>query len=274
MADKTEVFLWLKSLSPGMKLERLSPQFESRGFRSRRSLAYVKSDDLDSFFPSPDKLLLAERRVLEAELNTITTDSIRQPSNLDPKRLNMTSSPSIVVKSPVNETPPHGHQAASFDFGVATATNQSLQSPLDRRAIELSENVNVLEVQVESAKSHLQMKRKAMDDLPVANDRRGKVCALCHKSGHNRVKCNNIPCHDVNLCRLKDKHPELMNDIRSLQRDLKELEQKHGKLKSEHDVFISSRQRAKSSFFAIMRPRLRSQNPAKYLDRSALDRDF
>ena len=31
--------MWLKSLSPGMKLERLLLQFESRGFRSRRSLA-------------------------------------------------------------------------------------------------------------------------------------------------------------------------------------------------------------------------------------------
>ena len=48
MAEKSEVYHWLKSLSPGMKLERLSLQFESRGFRSRRSLAYVKSEDLDS----------------------------------------------------------------------------------------------------------------------------------------------------------------------------------------------------------------------------------
>jgi len=73
MADKSEVYMWLKSLSPGMKLERLSLQFESRGFCSRRSLAYVKSEDLDSFFPSPDKLLLAKRRVLEVELNNIKT---------------------------------------------------------------------------------------------------------------------------------------------------------------------------------------------------------
>ena len=54
-----------------MKLERLSPEFENRGFHSRRSLAYVKSKDLDLFFPSPDKLLLAERRLLEAELKNI-----------------------------------------------------------------------------------------------------------------------------------------------------------------------------------------------------------
>ena len=92
MADKSEVYHWLKSLSPGMKLERFSLQFESRGFRSRRSLAYVKSEDLDSFFPSPDKLLLAERRMLEAELSNIKAESGHQfnPNHLEPKRLNMT----------------------------------------------------------------------------------------------------------------------------------------------------------------------------------------
>jgi len=89
MADKSEVYMWLKSLSLGMKLERLSLQFESRGFRLRRSLAYVRSEDLNSFFLSPDKLLLAERRVLEAELNNIKTET-GQPNHLEPTRLNMT----------------------------------------------------------------------------------------------------------------------------------------------------------------------------------------
>jgi len=69
-------------------------------------------------------------------------------------------------------------------------------------------------------------------------------------------------------------HPELLADIRTLQRELKELEQKFGKAQSDDGVFAASRQRAKSSFFAIMRPRLRKQNPAKYVDRSALDRDL
>ena len=58
MADKSEVFCWLKSFSPGMKLERLSLQFETKGFRWRRSLVSVKTEDLDSFFPFPDKLLI------------------------------------------------------------------------------------------------------------------------------------------------------------------------------------------------------------------------
>ena len=65
-----------------------------------------------------------------------------------------------------------------------------------------------------------------------------------------------------------------MAGIHTLQRELKELEQKYLKAKSDYDVFSASHQRAKSSFFAIMRPRLRKQNPAKYLDRSSLDRDL
>jgi len=85
-----------------------------------------------------------------------------------------------------------------------------------------------------------------------------------------------MPGNDVNTCKLKDKHPELLADIRKLQRELKELEQKFAKAKSEHDVFAASGQRAKSSFFAIMRPRLSKQSPAndKYIDCSVLDRDL
>ena len=85
--DHSEVYNWLKSLYPGLKLERLSAQFESRGFRSRRSLSNVKSEDLDSFFPLPDKLMLAERRVLEAELEKIRTGMVRWSPGLEPRRL-------------------------------------------------------------------------------------------------------------------------------------------------------------------------------------------
>lgn len=263
--------MWLKSLSPTMKLERLSPQFETRGFRSRRSLAFVKTEDLDSFFPSPGKLLLAERRILESELNNIKAENHQQPTRPEPKLLNLVPSASTAEK-PTRETPqPCLPEAAADNTGLAIVPNQS---PLDRRALEMAENLKVLEVQVESAKRHLQGKQRAVDDLPKVHERRGKVCAICHTSGRNRAKCNKIPCENVNFCKLKDKHPELMNDIRTLQRDLKELEQKYAKAKSDCDVFNASRQRAKSSFFAIMRPRLRKQNPAKYLERAALDRDL
>ena len=95
----------------------------------------------------------------------------------------------------------------------------------------MSENLKVLEVQVESAKRPLQGKQRAVDDLPKAPERHGKVCAICHTSGHNRAKCNKIPYDNVNFCKLKDKCPKLMNDIRTLQHDLKELEQKYARTK-------------------------------------------
>ena len=61
-----------------------------------------------------------------------------------------------------------------------------------------------------------------LDDLPKACEWRDKVCAICHTSGHNRAKCNELPCHDVNLSSM-DTYPELLNDIRTLQRELKVL---------------------------------------------------
>ena len=96
MTDKTltGVFLWLKSLSLSMKLEWLLPEFETRGFHSRRSLAYVQTEDLDSFFPSPTKLLLAERCILEAELNKIKAENNGQSTQCEPKRLNVLPSAS------------------------------------------------------------------------------------------------------------------------------------------------------------------------------------
>ena len=39
------------------------------------------------------------------------------------------------------------------------------QSPLEQRAIELSENVTLLEVQDESATNQLQGKQRALEDL-------------------------------------------------------------------------------------------------------------
>ena len=267
--------------APGLKLERLSAQFESRGFGSRRLLSYVKSEDLDSFFPSPDKLMLAERRVLEAELEKIRTGTVRRSPGLEPRRLSMSQYldrnvyDSFTEQTPESSTCEYGgwiNKASSSASRQSESTQLKTHSPLDRRALEHSENLQLLAVQVESAKEQLEKKRKALEEFSDGHERRGKVCGICHKSGHNKVKCKNNPCCDVSLCRLKDKHPELLNDIRTLQRDLKELEQKYGKAKSDNDVFQAARQRAKSSFFAIMRPRLKCQNPAKYVDRGALDR--
>ena len=166
MADKmlTEVFLWLKSLSPSIKLEWLLPEFETRGFRSRRSLAYVQTEDLDTFFPSPTKLLLAERHILEAELNKIKVENNGQSTQREPKRLNVLLSASNAEELMRATSQPYLHEAATSSTGPINPILQTFHSPLDRRAIELSENLKLLKVQVQSAKCPLQGKQKVLDD--------------------------------------------------------------------------------------------------------------
>ena len=64
----SEAYTWLKSLPGGLGLEKCSRVFESRGFVTPSSLKHLRSGDIDAFFPSPEKLLLAEKHVLESEI--------------------------------------------------------------------------------------------------------------------------------------------------------------------------------------------------------------
>ena len=67
----SEVYKWLKSISSGLNLERLAREFEVRGFSTHQSLKYLQKEDLDAFFPSPQKLLLAEKHILQEEINKL-----------------------------------------------------------------------------------------------------------------------------------------------------------------------------------------------------------
>ena len=82
----SEVYSWLSSISNGLNLQRLAPEFEGRGFRSKHSLKYMNENDLE-IINLPDKLLFAERRILEKELQ-----ELKKPS-LQPKELFPPSSP-------------------------------------------------------------------------------------------------------------------------------------------------------------------------------------
>ena len=64
----TEAYTWLKSLPGDLGLEKCSRVFESRGFVTLSSLKHLRPGDIDAFFPSPEKLLLAEKHVLESEI--------------------------------------------------------------------------------------------------------------------------------------------------------------------------------------------------------------
>ena len=76
----SEDYTWLKSLPGRLGLEKCSRVFESRGFLTLSSLKYLRPGDIDAFFPSPKKLLLAEKRILESEIKGIVDlESRRTP---------------------------------------------------------------------------------------------------------------------------------------------------------------------------------------------------
>ena len=85
--------------------------------------------------------------MLEAELSNIKAESGHQfnPNHLQPKRLNMT--PTTATSSAPLQRSPEAAINISFEAS-ATTLNQSprtIQSPLDQRVAELSENLKLLE---------------------------------------------------------------------------------------------------------------------------------
>ena len=60
---KSEAYLWLRSISNGLGLERLATEFESRGFRRTSLLKYIRLSDLDVLLPLPHKCsFMAEKK--------------------------------------------------------------------------------------------------------------------------------------------------------------------------------------------------------------------
>ena len=85
-------------------------------------------------------------------------------------------------------------------------------------------------------------------------------------------KCVSPPCPSHDACGLRDKHPELKLKISELQKEIKRLQQEHCDAESKLKTFCESRVKASTSFFAVMRPRLKVRNLIKYSDRVFLDR--
>ena len=93
-----------------------------------------------------------------------------------------------------------------------------------------------------------------------------KTCGNCHKSGHARPRCTPPPCPSHDACGLRDKHPDL--------REIKRLQQEHSNAESKLKVFCESCTKASTSFFEVMRPRLKVRNLIKCSDFVSLDRDL
>ena len=76
------------------------------------------------------------------------------------------------------------------------------------------------------------------------------------------------------MCKIIEKHPEHKAKINTLQREIRSLENKAQEEETHLKGFTAAREREKSSFSFVMRPRLKAQNQVKYANRSRLDRDL
>ena len=120
----SEVYTWLSSISHGLNLERLAPEFERRGIQSMHSLKYIGQNDLEVMINSPDKLLLVERRILEKDLEEIKKPFL-QPKELFPSPY----TGSLQVVSPINfpvlvSTTRSGPASSSSNVPVSRTVNQ------------------------------------------------------------------------------------------------------------------------------------------------------
>ena len=88
------------------------------------------------------------------------------------------------------------------------------------------------------------------------------------------MKCSKAPCTDINACKIKEKHPEHKAKISQLQREIRSLENKAQVEEAHLKGFTAARERAKSSFFYVMRPRLKKQNQVFLKQKSVGQRSY
>ena len=195
----SEVYTWLLSISHGLNLERLAPEFERRGFQSMHSLKYIGQNDLEVIINSPDKLLLAERRILEKELEEIKKPSL-QLKELFPSPY----TGSLQVVSPINSpvlvrTTSSGPASSSSNVPVSGTTTY-----LEKKSGELTENLSIIQTQIKSAIDQLEIVRNQYEQaLSKANRRRaGKLCIRC------QARCSNPTCGDPKTMTPPTDHPK------------------------------------------------------------------
>ena len=178
------------------------------------------------------------------------------------------------MSTPARETE-HMHKLdpRSLESSFANAANPE-RSPLDYVKAELAENVQLKKVLLSSAKEELVKATAQNEALTPLSAIRSRICGNCHESGHTKPKCVSPPCPSHDACGLRDKHPELKLKISELQKEIKRLQQEHCDAESKLKAFCESRVKASTSFFAVMRPRLKVRNLIKYSDRVSLDRDL
>jgi len=221
---------------------------------------FIQANEIDSAMP---------RKVRRLDsVNETSCSTSAAVSCLQPKQLSFENTPLNCSSSSI--------QPPQQQVNSAASSAQFSGSPLDAQKHELEENLQLLKVQLTSAKEEIQKLNDEQKQYLSLNEVRGRLCNNCHSPGHTKTTCSFTPCTDINQCKIKEKHPESRIRITQLQREVKSLESKITEEETHFKTFISARERAKTSFFAVLRPRLKAQNPLKYGsgNRLRLDHDL
>ena len=169
-----------------------------------RLLKYLRPGDIDAFFPSPEKLLLAEKRILESEIKGIVDPESRRtplrPLELS-QRFNSHSDTwqSYYASSSYQLQTVPSHQSlqpnilptttAACNTAEGSITGGQEIKPLDRKRDEMKENVLVLHVQITSASGQLQKLKAEQQEFTSLAAIRGRICNRCYRSGHTKTTC-------------------------------------------------------------------------------------
>ena len=173
----SEVYQWLKSISSGLNLERLTKEFEVRGFSTQQSLMYLQKEDLDAFFPSPQKLLLAEKRILQEDINKLKEPKLPPRELFPPLQVsrqafpaaatqsfnNISTSllPELVATSSADLIPATQHFQTPLNGGSKPGPSQPASSSyLDKPQSQLTQDLQMMQVQLGSAKQKLHLTKR------------------------------------------------------------------------------------------------------------------
>ena len=156
----SKAYTWLKSLPGGLGLEKCGRVFESRGFVTLSSLKHPCPGDIDVFFPSPEKLLLGEKHVLESEVKGMIDQESRiislWPQELS-QRFNSYSDTWQNYYASSYQTAPRNQSLPPNNLPTTTAACNTAErsiaggqeiKPLDRKRDEMKENLLVLHLTV------------------------------------------------------------------------------------------------------------------------------
>ena len=116
----SEVYRWPKDIPGDLNLGKCSKEFESRGFHTLELLQYLRPGDIYAFFPSPEKLLLEEKRIWESDIKAI----------VDPKSKRTPLRPLELFQRFDSFSEMNCYAASSYDSQIWTFYRQQLQQLL------------------------------------------------------------------------------------------------------------------------------------------------